>query len=83
MGGAHSLRGVEIRAELLASAWLVDTAGDMPASHRVAASEAIFCVFVDTEDAPSSFWRIEQTVTRLEQAARGDIAAPPDNIYIV
>jgi hypothetical protein len=83
MGGAHSLRGEEIRHESLSAAWLIDTAGDMSPLHRAAASETIACVFVDTEGAPSPFWRIEETVTRAEQAARGDVAFPPEHIYIV
>lgn len=83
MGGAHSLRGDEIRHESLAAAWLIDTAGDMSPGHRAAASRAIACVFVDTEGAPSPFWRIEQTVAEAAQAARGEAAESPEHIYIV
>lgn len=83
MGGAHSLRGDVIRHEVMATSWLIDTAGDMPAEHRVAASRTISCVFVDTEGAPSPFWRIEQTVDEAVAAALGETIPPPEHIYIV
>ena len=83
MGGAHSQRGEAILHEALSTSRLIDTAGDMPAEHRAAASRAISCVFVDTEGVPSPFWRIEQTVDEAVAAALGEAAVPPEHIYIV
>ncbi|MEP6871985.1 MAG: hypothetical protein ABI939_09065 [Anaerolineaceae bacterium] len=83
MGGAHSHRGDEIRHEALGEAWLIDTAGDMPAEHRAAALRTIACVFVDSEGVPSPFSRIENAVADAMNAARAESGPAPTDIYIV
>jgi hypothetical protein len=81
MGGARALRGEELHAAALASAWLVDAAGDMPHEHRQAVARLVHCVFADSEEVPPGFVRIQETVRTLALAARA--ADAPDHIYIV
>ena len=82
MGGARSLGGHHVALNRMRTAWLVETAGDMPAAFHEMARNTLFCVFADTEEVPSVIDRIRDTAVRVADAARLQASAPTD-VYIV
>lgn len=82
MGGAHSLGGVDVVVEQMREAWLVETAGDMPAAYHQTAARTLYCVFADIEEVPSVIERIHATAAAIAAASRLGAQAPPE-AYIV
>lgn len=82
MGGAHSLRGQDVGLAQMPEAWLVETAGEMPAAFHRAALRTVFCVFGDLEEVPSVIDRIRTTAASVAEAVRTATGGPRD-VYIV
>ncbi|WP_322819198.1 hypothetical protein [Tepidiforma sp.] len=82
MGGAHSLLGQPLQPTALATAWLVDCAGDMPQPYRQTAALHIPCVFADLEAHALPTRHILPTVELLA-AAITDPATSPTAVYIM
>lgn len=80
MGGAQSLHGTELTAELIAGAWLVDLAGDLPGQLHEAANRSFYCVFADLEEVPASLPRLQQMAIDIVGALRG--GASPGAVHI-
>jgi hypothetical protein len=78
-GGAESAAGEPVRTEHVRGAWLVDLAGDLPASLRESAAASFSRVFTDVEAVPSSFDRILGLARAIGLSLAGE--APPLGKY--
>jgi hypothetical protein len=91
MGGADSLHGVLITPDDLRDAWVIDLAGDMPATHRAACACWLPRVFVDVEQVPHSYERLtslaESIAACITGAERDDgwphPTEPPPRLYVM
>jgi protein-tyrosine phosphatase len=73
MGGAHTHTGEVVDSARARDAVLIDCAGDLPVELRAAARRFQACVFLDLEERPSSWLRIQEIVSGLhtEMAVEG------------
>lgn len=82
MGGAHSHIGEELSHNSLASAWLIDCAGDMDPSFRSSTGRWLACVFPDLDGPLASSNRVAEVVQlTLDSIASGGDA--PDRVYVM
>lgn len=82
MGGAHSHTGDEMLPAALATAWVIDAAGDMPPDLRRATGVWLPCVFADLDSVPLHIDRIHATVRRAADAMRAP-GQTPEAVYSV
>ncbi len=71
VGGADTAIGEPVTPAHLRGAWLVDCAGELPASFRAAATACFARVFADVESVPSSFDRVAGLARDLALRLRG------------
>jgi len=82
MGGAHSHIGEELSHNSLASAWLIDCAGDMDPSFRSSTGRWLACVFPDLDGPLASSNRVAEVVQlTLDSIASGGDA--PERVYVM
>jgi hypothetical protein len=58
MGGAHTALGLDVTTDVARGAFILDCAGDLPASLREAALRFQPCVFLDVEGRPTTLPRL-------------------------
>ena len=75
MGGAHSHVGEEIHLEGVDGTWIIDCAGDLPASIRERSTKFTPMVFPDLDGIPTRLYRIEETAREAAIIARSGVAA--------
>ncbi len=92
LGGAHCSSGDLLEVEGLSGAWIIDCARDMPGAHMAAAGHAIYRVFIDIEDMPPNYSRIQslaETVAACLQSHRPSTPRwehpeePPQRLYVM
>ncbi|HMO96068.1 MAG TPA: protein-tyrosine phosphatase family protein [Tepidiformaceae bacterium] len=82
MGGAHSLVGETLDHPVLSRSWVIDCAGDMPASLRTSAGLWVSCVFSDIDGPLSPSLRLDDVVERVLSAVRTPKSAP-ERVYVM
>lgn len=82
MGGAHTPHGDPIGLQELASAWVIDCAGDMPPAYRAAAGRWFSRVFPDLDHVPPAFAAITGLADEVASLLNAGAGAPA-HLYIV
>lgn len=82
MGGAHTPHGHPIALKGLASAWVIDCAGDMPAAYRAAAGRWFSRVFPDLDHVPPAFAAISGLADEVAALIEAKAGAP-SHLYVV
>lgn len=81
MGGVHTSVGEPMHPAHLGEAWVVDCAGELPASIVAGAARHLPRVFADIEAVPSNLGRIDALVVEIAEALRG--AQAPGRVYVM
>lgn len=82
MGGAHFVHGELIDLHTVASAWVIDCAGDMPPAYRQGAARWFARVFPDLDAIPPTLAAIRSLVDEVVENLQRQDAAPA-HLYVV
>lgn len=83
MGGAHTPHGNAISLEGLERAWVVDLAGDMPATYRERSGRWFARVFPDLDGDVPALPRLRSLAAELTHEIRNGASADVDRLYVM